>query len=609
MHGCHIHVNVYSCRMLAYFNYHLVLTAVQEDCSPLLLRKSFSNLETLQTETTTLLNISVGDPASARSQNPSLRKRASFRTVAQSVRSFLHKEKRARKPPATSHPFQGKRDIREQRINWTQLRAFVTRQKQTPSGQAPVIKITQPEKEVERVSDRLRSVLKTHASASAAIGGMASPAPSCQAPHVRNQRMQLFSHRQATLSNSFSDDYYEDDYEQQDRSGGRTALYHGHDYDFSDDSSRSRGKRWHPPTPRPVNYRQDSYPDEVSDNYMRHTSSLESYHHRYDRPHASRVSQQSVGVQPSATVQRSIPFHRKDRSWNRRGSIDDRRGRLVAQQSSDESAYKDSSHDHGRNLSRRIRSNDSYVHNYRDIPGELDYDGHGRQRGEHGTDGRRPRWEHGKKIYREEVDSDTASDKDSVEHLYISPRYAERLDGQSHSRKSVQFYFGPADDDDFDRGSRHHHLHSGKPRESQHLSSTRHSRSFDSQVSDSEALIPEDSSREKRFQYVVNEPYGDVPMYRQEREPTPSLPMETKGMLSRYLEIVSQVPFIREDLLDDDATDQIQTIYDPKTENPDYLRVARHGREADSKRLLELKQQETSKQYQRRGTSFPKLSM
>jgi hypothetical protein len=157
-------------------------------------------------------------------------------------------------------------------------------------------------------------------------------------------------------------------------------------------------------------------------------------------------------------------------------------------------------------------------------------------------------------IYREGSDSSTASSRDSVEHLYISPRYAEHMEHDYHStgRKSVQFYFGPAENEAGGGGppvverSAVPHRGGRVERRQEEVDSD------DTQGSDGETIVADD---EEGRRYVGFEPYGDIPFYGQVPDPTPPpLPEATGGMLSHFLEVINHVPFIREDLAERDAT-------------------------------------------------------
>ena len=184
-------------------------------------------------------------------------------------------------------------------------------------------------------------------------------------------------------------------------------------------------------------------------------------------------------------------------------------------------------------------------------------------------------------IYREGLDSDTASDKDSVEHLYISPRYAERLDDHQSPRKSVQFDLGPVESDV------NHPVSRGGARVSANLRSPQcvaEEESLDTQMSEGETIMADYDRHGAGAQYVVHEPYGDVAAYGQERDPTPpSLPVESGGMLSRFLDTVNHIPFIREDLLDSPVGDgdDLHSGHQPSSEQHHLTALCRESHGGD----------------------------
>ena len=500
------------------------MTDLPEDCAPLPLSKpslrSFSDIDAYHYEQQSRSDLADSDQAASAAPQ----KRISFRRIAQTVCQFLKAEKRAHKVRETRKGQAGK----EEKVDWKAVKDFMSEGSRVPANSS--------RQAGGRDSDRgLKSALKGRPGVESMH---ATPRPVPR--HGTRLRVEDAHHqgRAQHLVRSHSDETYEDS---EPRRRPTHRLQRGHSDSF-DDYEVHQGD-WLPPRPTPrysSSHRQDSYRDDTSDcseGMIHHSSSPDPGYggrrgsYQYDRSpeHHSHSSFSSQRRRVSFQEQGWERPHRRDRSRDR--------GRPM----------RHDGHDGYRRAQQRRDSMDIYEAYRRqqcEEPGQRGPRRPGRQQ----EVSQRDRHE----IYREGLDSDTASDKDSVEHLYISPRYAERLDDHQSPRKSVQFYLGPAEREAIQPGGRGRAPFAANSKSPQCAAEEE---SLDTQISDGETIIADEYRHDT--QYVLHEPYGDVAAYGQERDSTPPpLPMESGGMLSRFLDTVNHIPFIREDLMDSPVGDR-----------------------------------------------------
>ena len=494
------------------------MTDLPEDCARLPLSKpslrSFSDLNAYHYEQCSRSDLADTDGANTA---PACR-RLSFRQVARIVCQFLRGKRgqEAQKGRAA-----------KEKVDWQAVRDLIV------GGDR------QPPRHVRPGAGRgegkgLKSVLKTRPSQESMP---ASPAPVPR--HGAHLRVEdAHQRRDERMVRSHSEETY-DDSEPRHRPFRRLQRGHSDSLDDYDDFSVRRGD-WRPPagTPRYGSYRQDSYRDEMSD-YSEGTG-LRSASPDTFQQGRGRGRPQHFDPSPERHSHSSFSSQRRRVSFKDGGR----------ERGYHRDSYEDRSTHSGYDFhggGRRRNSMEMY-----EVYQRREYEEPSQRRMRRPT--RQDSLQYNKqKIYREVLDSDTASDKDSVEHLYISPRYAERLEDHHSTRKSVQFYLGPSENDAEHHPRREQAAFPPGPK-SHH--SARDDESLDTQVSDREAVVADDRY-DAGQQYVVHEPYGDVPMYGHERDPTPPpLPEETGGMLSRFLNTVNHVPFIREDLLDSGVEDR-----------------------------------------------------